>query len=164
MAFEPSARSSALKAGSVQARATTAAPVEQRDLLLDAHIGVHRHEEDRPQPIRVNIDLTVAESGSPIEDRLENVVDYEHVVNGIRAIVADHAHGAIEAHDLRSRHAGRYTFLEFHLVVPGDMTVRESHQICDRIEAALKAELETAIITIHVEPEHKAKHSGVLVI
>lgn len=60
-----------------------------RDLLLDAHIGVHRHEEDRPQPIRVNIDLTVAESGSPIEDRLENVVDYEHVVNGIRAIVAE---------------------------------------------------------------------------
>ena len=60
-----------------------------RDLLLDAHIGVHRHEEDRPQPIRVNIDLTVAESGSPIEDRLENVVDYEQVVNGIRAIVAE---------------------------------------------------------------------------
>ena len=60
-----------------------------RDLLLDAHIGVHRHEEDLAQPIRVNIDLTVAESGAPIEDRLENVVDYEHVVNGIRAIVAE---------------------------------------------------------------------------
>lgn len=60
-----------------------------RDLLLDAHIGVHRHEEDLAQPIRVNIDLTVAESGTPIEDKLENVVDYEHVVNGIRAIVAE---------------------------------------------------------------------------
>lgn len=60
-----------------------------RDLLLDAHIGVHRHEEDQAQPIRVNIDLTVAESGAPIDDKLENVVDYEHVVNGIRAIVAE---------------------------------------------------------------------------
>jgi len=60
-----------------------------RDLLLDAHIGVHRHEEDRPQPIRVNIDLTVSEDAAPIGDLLENVVDYEHVVNGVRAIVAE---------------------------------------------------------------------------
>lgn len=82
----------------------------------------------------------------------------------IRAIVATEAEGAIEAHDLRSRHAGRYTFLEFHLVVPGSMTVREAHDICDRIEAALKAELDSAVITIHVEPEGKAKQKGVLVL
>lgn len=82
----------------------------------------------------------------------------------IRRIVAEQASGAIEAHDLRSRHAGRHTFLEFHLVVPGDMRVRESHEICDRIEAALKAELEGAIITIHVEPEAKAKQQGVPVL
>ncbi|WP_198377563.1 cation diffusion facilitator family transporter [Neoroseomonas rubea] len=82
----------------------------------------------------------------------------------IRRIVAKEAAGAIEAHDLRSRHAGRFTFLEFHLVVPGAMSVREAHDICDRIEAALKAELETAIITIHVEPEAKAKHEGVPVL
>jgi cation diffusion facilitator family transporter len=82
----------------------------------------------------------------------------------IRAIVATEAEGAIEAHDLRSRHAGRFTFLEFHLVVPGAMTVREAHAICDRIEAALKAELRDAVITIHVEPEGKAKQSGVPVL
>jgi cation diffusion facilitator family transporter len=82
----------------------------------------------------------------------------------IRRIVAEQASGAIEAHDLRSRHAGRHTFLEFHLVVPGDMSVSESHEICDRIEAALKAELEGAIITIHVEPEAKAKQQGVPVL
>jgi divalent metal cation (Fe/Co/Zn/Cd) transporter len=44
------------------------------------------------------------------------------------------------------------------------MSVRESHEICDRIEAALKAELEGAIITIHVEPEGKAKQQGVPVL
>lgn len=82
----------------------------------------------------------------------------------IRAIVAEQAEGAIEAHDLRTRHAGRYTFLEFHLVVPGTMTVRESHDICDRIEAALKSELDSAVITIHVEPEGKAKQKGVPVL
>ncbi len=82
----------------------------------------------------------------------------------IRALVSEHAAGAIEAHDLRTRHAGRATFVEFHLVVPGDMTVNEAHGICDRIEAALKAELGPATITIHVEPEGKAKHQGVVVL
>lgn len=82
----------------------------------------------------------------------------------IRQIISDRAEGAIEAHDLRTRHAGRATFIDFHLVVDGQTTVAEAHDICDRIEAALKENLPDAQITIHVEPEHKAKHSGVLVI
>jgi cation diffusion facilitator family transporter len=86
------------------------------------------------------------------------------VVNRIRELVGNSAAGAIEAHDLRTRHAGRLTFLEFHLVVPGSMTVAESHRICDRIEDALKAEMAHLMITIHVEPEEKAKHGGVPVL
>jgi cation diffusion facilitator family transporter len=82
----------------------------------------------------------------------------------IRALVAAHAEGAIEAHDIRTRRSGPTTFVEFHLVVPGGMTVTDAHDICDRIEAALKADLDTALITIHVEPEGKAKHRGVLVL
>lgn len=82
----------------------------------------------------------------------------------IRGLVSSEAAGAIEAHDLRTRHSGSTTFVEFHLVVPGDMRVAEAHEICDRIEAALKAELGSAVITIHVEPEAKAKHQGVLVL
>ncbi|MBK1662401.1 cation diffusion facilitator family transporter [Paracraurococcus ruber] len=86
------------------------------------------------------------------------------LLSRIRGAVSTTAEGAIEAHDLRTRHAGRLTFIEFHLVVPGSMTVDQAHAICDRIEAALKAEIEGATITIHVEPEGKAKHHGVLVL
>jgi cation diffusion facilitator family transporter len=86
------------------------------------------------------------------------------VVNRIRQLVAEHAEGALEAHDLRTRHAGRLTYLEFHLVVPGDLRVSEAHAICDRIEAALRKDMEHLVITIHVEPEAKAKHQGVLVL
>lgn len=82
----------------------------------------------------------------------------------IRDIVAQEAEGALEAHDIRSRQAGRSTFIEFHLVVPGDMQVVAAHAICDRVEAALRAALGEAIITIHVEPEGKAKHRGVVVL
>ena len=82
----------------------------------------------------------------------------------IRTAVSDNGDGAIEAHDLRTRHAGRLTFIEFHLVVPGAMSVDAAHAICDRIEGALKTEIDGATITIHVEPEGKAKHRGVLVL
>ncbi len=82
----------------------------------------------------------------------------------IRAAISGGAEGAIEAHDLRTRAAGRATFIEFHLVVPETMTVGEAHVICDRIEAAIKAEVEGAVTTIHVEPPEKAKHKGVVVV
>ncbi len=82
----------------------------------------------------------------------------------IRTIVAEQAAGAIEAHDLRTRRAGRTTFLEFHLVVPGAMSVADAHVICDRIEGALKSDLRGLVPTIHVEPEGKAKHHGVVVL
>ncbi len=80
----------------------------------------------------------------------------------IQNLVREHATGAIEAHDLRMRQAGNASFLEFHLVVPGEMSVNQAHAICDRIEAALREEMHGAVITIHVEPEMKAKHAGVL--
>ncbi len=82
----------------------------------------------------------------------------------IRDLVRTHATGALEAHDLRVRQAGPSYFLEFHLVVPGKMTVAAAHEICDRIETALLAELQGVAITIHVEPEAKAQHNGVLVL
>ena len=82
----------------------------------------------------------------------------------IRTVVTESADGALEAHDLRTRHAGRLTYLEFHLVVPGDMRVDEAHAICDRVETALKSRVEGLVVTIHVEPEGKAKHRGVLVL
>ena len=82
----------------------------------------------------------------------------------VREIIALNAEGAIEAHDLRTRHAGRMTFIDFHLVVPGAMSVTDAHDICDRLERALKADVEDALITIHVEPDNKAKHSGIVVL
>lgn len=82
----------------------------------------------------------------------------------IRTLLAEHGEGALEVHDLRTRHAGRMTFIEFHLVVPGEMSVEAAHAICDRLEDALRAEMTDVSVTIHVEPQEKAKHHGVLVL
>ena len=79
-------------------------------------------------------------------------------------VISENADGAIEAHDVRTRSVGSMTFIEFHLVVPGHMAVQTAHDICDRIELALRHELGEALINIHVEPEQKAKHKGVVVL
>ncbi len=88
----------------------------------------------------------------------------EATVEQVRALVGGSATGAIEAHDLRMRQAGRHTFVEFHLVVPGAMSVDEAHDICDRVEGALRAAMGSLVVTIHVEPARKAKHTGVVVL
>ena len=87
----------------------------------------------------------------------------EDILETIRSIISSEANGAVQAHDLKTRHAGSAVFIEFHLVVPGDMTVFDAHEICDRIEAALKSAVSGARISIHVEPEHKEKLNGIMV-
>lgn len=82
----------------------------------------------------------------------------------IREVIAGNAEGAIEAHDIRTRQAGKMTFIDFHLVVPGAMSVEAAHTICDTIEAKLREAVNDLQITIHVEPEDKAKHSGIVVV
>jgi len=79
----------------------------------------------------------------------------------IQQIIKAEADGAIEAHDIRTRMAGRVSFVEFHLVVDGEMTVEQSHEICDRLETALREAVEGVQVIIHVEPGHKAKDEGV---
>jgi len=80
----------------------------------------------------------------------------------IQRIIAANGDGALQIHDLRTRMAGRATFIEFHLVVPGNMSVTEAHDICDRLEEALATEIEGAEVLIHVEPEGEAKSKGAL--
>ena len=86
------------------------------------------------------------------------------VLEKIRLLISEHGEGALEAHDLRTRIAGKSTFIDFHLVVPGTMSVESAHDICDRIEEAIVEDVPGARITIHVEPEHKAKHAGIVVL
>ena len=90
----------------------------------------------------------------------------EEELGRIRDVIASHAEGALEAHDFRTRIAGRVTFLEFHLIVPSNMTVFDAHEICDRIEHALHDFMPHANVTIHIEPEnmaHASHHDGCMV-
>ncbi|WP_342149786.1 cation diffusion facilitator family transporter [Methylorubrum sp. SB2] len=102
-----------------------------------------------------------------VRDSVNGLMDQAaspEMIARIRGLISTHSEGALEAHDVRTRHAGSATFIDFHLVVPGEMTVKESHAICDRLETAIETEIEGAVVVIHVEPGDKAKARGVPVI
>jgi cation diffusion facilitator family transporter len=94
--------------------------------------------------------------GASVQGLMDVGVDAEQSMR-IRDIISAHAGGALEVHDLKTRIAGRATFIEFHLVVDAAMSVGDSHLICDRIEEALKAEIASVRVVIHVEPDDEAK-------
>lgn len=55
-------------------------------------------------------------------------------------------------HDLRTRRGGAMRFVEFHLMVPEQLTVVEAHDISDRVEEAIMARYPATHVTTHVEP------------
>lgn len=64
-------------------------------------------------------------------------------------------------HDLRTRKAGAQRFVEFHLLVPGETTVRESHDLCGELESGIGNVLSRSNVLVHVEPlEDEASWTG----
>ena len=126
-------------------------------LLLAVLTGWHILDPLLGAIVAVNIvvsgALLIRNSFSALMD--ESVPDA--MLEQIKSVIARAGEGAIESHDIRTRAAGPATFIEFHLVVPGAMQVLDAHDLCDRIERALKGEIPGAVTTIHIEPEHKAK-------
>jgi cation diffusion facilitator family transporter len=70
----------------------------------------------------------------------------------IKEIICDHASSYAGFHGLKTRRSGPEIFIEFHLVVPGSVTVIQSHDLSDHLESDLNVEFPRANITIHTEP------------
>jgi cation diffusion facilitator family transporter len=70
----------------------------------------------------------------------------------IQEIICDHARSYAGFHDLKTRRSGPEIFIEFHLVMPGTVSVLQSHDLSDHLESDLKTEFPRANITIHTEP------------
>ena len=54
--------------------------------------------------------------------------------------------------DLRTRESGRQRFVQATLTVPGDWTVRLSHDLADRVESEVEHVLPGTVTFVHVEP------------
>jgi cation diffusion facilitator family transporter len=58
----------------------------------------------------------------------------------------------VNYHDLRTRVAGNYRFIDIHVEIPESESVGNAHNYCDKIEDALKDAFSNLTVTIHVEP------------
>ncbi|MCA1653554.1 MAG: cation diffusion facilitator family transporter [Sphingomicrobium sp.] len=56
-------------------------------------------------------------------------------------------------HDLRTRSSGTHRFVQFHVWVPGEWTVREAHDRMDPVEEALQRRFPNTEILMHLDPE-----------
>ncbi|HEX3152218.1 MAG TPA: cation diffusion facilitator family transporter [Gemmataceae bacterium] len=81
----------------------------------------------------------------------------EPQLGALRAAIRQHSPPGTDFHALRTRQAGARKFADFHLLVPGAMSVRDGHDLAERVEAALRAAVPGVEVTIHIEPiEEKA--------
>jgi ferrous-iron efflux pump FieF len=65
-------------------------------------------------------------------------------------------------HDLRTRTSGTHNFVQFHVWVPPDWTVREAHDRMDRIEQELEKQFPATEILIHLDPQGHTDREGLL--
>ena len=56
-------------------------------------------------------------------------------------------------HDLRTRTSGHRDFVQFHVDLPGTMTVEEAHDIIERVEEDLCGQFPDMELLIHIDPE-----------
>ncbi|HET7856599.1 MAG TPA: cation diffusion facilitator family transporter [Gaiellaceae bacterium] len=75
----------------------------------------------------------------------EELEALEHVLDRYRS-------GSVSFHAVRTRQAGRRSFVSMHVLVPGAWSVGEAHVLADRLEGDVRAALPGASVTTHVEP------------
>lgn len=72
-------------------------------------------------------------------------------VDQVRGVIEKHCSESIMYHDLRTRKAGNFKYIDFHLNLPSELLVKEAHAICDAIEDDIKKTMKYAEVNIHVE-------------
>jgi cation diffusion facilitator family transporter len=70
----------------------------------------------------------------------------------ILAVLDAHAVDGVQHHALRTRQAGRWRFISFHILVPGDWTVQRGHDLLERIEDEVRATVPLSTVFTHLEP------------
>ncbi len=70
----------------------------------------------------------------------------------VRSAIEQHLGPNMDYHALRTRRAGRRRFVDFHLLVPGRLTVQEAHTLTGWIEESVRGALPDLEVTVHIEP------------
>jgi ferrous-iron efflux pump FieF len=85
---------------------------------------------------------------------LDQLMDHELPDSDREKIIAIvRAHPQVKSlHDLRTREAGLYTFIQVHIELDPDMPLAEAHTVSDEVEQALCSACDKAEVIIHQDP------------
>jgi cation diffusion facilitator family transporter len=75
-----------------------------------------------------------------------------HEQDAVRAAIERHLGPNMDYHALRTRQAGRRRFVDFHLLVPGQLTVQQAHTLTGAVEESVRGALPGLEVSVHIEP------------
>jgi len=73
-------------------------------------------------------------------------------IDKVKSILDNYQNEGVRYHALRSRQAAARKFMVVHLLVPGDWTVRQGHQLAEQVETEIIKAIPLSNIATHIEP------------
>lgn len=98
--------------------------------------------------IKVALELLRNGIGDLMEQSLPDAIENE-ILQSVEALP-----GLVKPHDLRTRRIGNHYAIELHILMDGDMTLREAHDKASEVEELLKSRYgEETHVAVHMEPQ-----------
>jgi cation diffusion facilitator family transporter len=76
----------------------------------------------------------------------------DDVQREILRVLDGHRQGGAQFHALRTRQSGRWRFIAFHVLVPGEWSVQRGHDLLERIEEDIRTRIPDTSVFTHLEP------------
>ncbi len=76
----------------------------------------------------------------------------EELQRRVTDILVRHNSGGVRFHALRTRQAGAWRFIDFHVLVPGNWSVKRGHDLLERLEEEVRAAVPNSTVFTHLEP------------
>jgi cation diffusion facilitator family transporter len=76
--------------------------------------------------------------------------------SALDAVLQRYADEGVVFHAIRSRQAGRRSFVSMHVLVPGSWTVQRGHELLERVEEDVRGALPHTTVFTHLEPVEDA--------
>ncbi|MBP6995480.1 MAG: cation transporter [Phycicoccus sp.] len=121
-------------------------------VLLVAVTGIERLDPIVALAVGLNIVITgyklLRDSALALIDGAMPAEENEQLASILAGLRSDD----VDFHGLRTRVSGHRGFAEVHVLVPGDWSVTQGHDLAERIEQAVISELPDVTVSTHVEP------------
>jgi cation diffusion facilitator family transporter len=99
--------------------------------------------------------MVIGVAGKILYEGLIEITEHsadERSIQKINKILTEETE-VLDWHALRTRKVGGELFIDLHLLVDPEITVRESHVICERVEEEIEKDLKKPVnVLIHIEP------------